>query len=335
MTNLENVSESTEITPTEDPKFDDYITQLEKEFNSSKLTEAEAVVAKFELDEVNGSKEIETKEVKEENVPETSALERVANKENEHKEIVSKFEAEKAEFTKAKAQWDTERKTLVSPQDILEMVSLEPDKFFERLGVDTDSIMKQLLFSKMADTNPAKAKLKVELRDLDTKREIKKLKEQLMNKEAEVSKAETYNKTYSGAGEYAKSVVEGERASKFPTVSQVAKADQSWVHARIMKEIISDATYRLARGESGDPISYDEAANRMEADLSALAKYLVKHEIAAETKEQKAAINPTNSTIKPPPPVRKKRELTSEEQDEYYIAQAVAYAEKLKAQERG
>jgi hypothetical protein len=187
--------------------------------------------------------------------------------------------------------------------------------------------MKTLLVSKLPDTNPAKAKLKGELKDLENKREVRSLRAEIAAKERKEQSDRQYREAVESGEKYVDSLTkeDSEQVKTLPTVSRLAKANSKFAHALITREILEDARERhYVRGETGNPLTYEEAAKRVETDLAELSKYLVSENAAVAQKTETKQPTNNNSKIVPSTPVKVRKEKTIKDQEEEAINNAVA-----------
>lgn len=263
---------------------------------------------------------------------EDRGIERIAAREKELREKLEKFESEKkaweVEKTKLKAP------TGIDPQQLVDGLTFEPDKVFTALGIDSDMLMKSLLVAKLPDDNPAKNKLRAELKDMETKRELRTLKKQLEDKDAQAQRVSQYNEMVAGVDSYVKVLTEGkaESSKNLPTLSKVATANSKYVNDRILREIMVDARERYFQGDNGDPISYEEAAKRVESELAILAKSLGSTNVPAEKKAPQPG---NNSRIVPPTPTKSPRKDTPEDLEERAVRNAEAEYYRLEKSRAG
>jgi hypothetical protein len=137
------------------------------------------------------------------------------------------------------------------------------------LGVDVELAFKEMLYNRASDGNPVKAKLKEELRDYQTKKELDTMRRELETRDMAEAQRKYFDTVSTGAREYVQKLDE----KVAPTLATVVKGGKSdWAHSKILGEIVRDAQDRLARGEGGDVLSYAEAAARVESDIKALAE---------------------------------------------------------------
>lgn len=146
-----------------------------------------------------------------------------------------------------------------------------PAEILKLAGIDPMIAMKQMMYDSASDTNPVKAKLAEELRDYHTKSELDKMRRELETRDVEAQRAQYFQTVQTGAREY---VTKGFDEKVTPIFAEVAKTEPDYMHKRVMQEIVKDASDRLAKGEDGEPLSYSDAAKRVEKDLEVLAKVL-------------------------------------------------------------
>lgn len=332
-------------------EFDKFISAFEDEESTelakSRIAEAEAL----EKDEAAESSEVDTgKESKETEgntevvKPDDSkkvegeerAFERVAAKEKEVRDLNAKFEVERNKFLDEKRLFEQERQSLINPTVLTEALMLDTHGTLAKLGVDSERVMKSLLYSKLPDNHPSKAKLREELRDLDTKREMRVLREQIESRDKQAAQRAEYERTVTELGKYVEKL--GEGSAELPTVSKVAKENRDYVNKRVLREIVEDARERYLRGETGDPLSYDAAAKRVEEDLTVLASVFGKVKPAENTNgkaEEKNDNVPSVTRPKlPAPAVKVKKEVTIEDLEQRAIVNAVAEYEKHEARRK-
>lgn len=254
-----------------------------------------------------------------------SGLTRLANKEKEVRELISKFETEKKELL-----------SRPDPKILADQLRLYPEKVLASLGIDTEMVMKTILYNKLEDSNPAKGKLREQLKEMETNKKFHELEEKLASKERAIAQQEKYQEILTGAERYVEDIGKSAVHEKtYPTLSKLAKADGKVLHARIMKEIETDAVARYARGESGDPLSYDEAATRVESDLAVLSRLLTGS--AANGLAQKqvpSSQSNSNSNVRPPASPIVKKDLSIEDLEERAIKNAIVEYHKHQARSR-
>ena len=315
-------------------EFDKFISAFE--------TEESGAVAKSRIEAADSlEKEVpEAEAVPPEVVPpeatkgEDRGLERVAAKEKEVRELRTAFETERNKYLDEKRQFEQERTSLINPQALTEALMLDTAGTLTKLGVDSERVMKSLLYSKLPDNHPSKAKLREELRDLDTRRQMRTLEDKLASKDRETAQRVEYEKTVTELGKYVNTLKEG--SEHLPTVSKVAKDNLEYLNKRVLREIVEDARERYLRGETGDPLTFETAASRVEEDLSVLAKLFGSKPPSENTvgdikKSTEAPEIPSVTKPKLPPPNRVKKELTIEDLEERALINAVAEYERAES----
>lgn len=172
------------------------------------------------------------------------------------------FEAEKAAWTEeqSKAQQDS-----ITADQLRQVLLTTPEKLLEVLGIETPRVSQLLVAHLMGDkaTPELKAlreRAQTDARTLALETELKQMKM------AEAARAET-EKVQRGAAEYVKKGL----SKHCPTVAEVAKVNAARVQEEIFQEIANDAAKRARREPNGKPISFDEAARRVEKRWSEIA----------------------------------------------------------------
>lgn len=208
-----------------------------------------------------------------EETPEQAGMKRLQAREEEVRNLEKDFENRVASAVKAKIP-DFSGK---GPADVL-----------KHFGIDPEIAMKQLMYERASDDNPVKAKLKEELRDYQTSLELKAVRAELERRDAEQAQRKYYQDISDGARKY---VTDGADEKVAPFFTEVAKAKPDYAHGRVMQVIVQDAQERYARGENGEPLTYSEAAKRVNDDLKVLAEIF-----RAEKKAVKPNTNATSTT---------------------------------------
>jgi hypothetical protein len=198
-----------------------------------------------------------------------------------------------------------------------------PEEVLKLAGLDPDLALKQMMFEKASDSNPVKAKLREELRDYHTKKELDSMRAELESRDAQARQQQYFQTVNDGARSYVEKVDE----KVAPVFSQLAKAELNYAHQRVMQEIIRDAQSRAARGEDGEPMSYEAAVKAVESDLSILAKVLASKQTDVTPGKKSAVVSPAMKTSKPL--VKQYKEPTSDD----LIAKAIEDSVKMFHQE--
>jgi hypothetical protein len=198
-----------------------------------------------------------------------------------------------------------------------------PEEVLRLAGLDPDLALKQMMFEKASDSNPVKAKLREELRDYHTKKELDSMRAELESRDAQARQQQYFQTVNDGARSYVEKVDE----KVAPVFSQLAKAELNYAHQRVMQEIIRDAQSRAARGEDGEPMSYEAAVKAVESDLSILAKVLASKQTDVTPGKKSAVVSPAMKTSKPL--VKQYKEPTSDD----LIAKAIEDSVKMFHQE--
>lgn len=188
-------------------------------------------------------------------------LERIAAKEKEVRELKDSFEKERGQYIKHAD------------------LNLNPSKVLQAAGIDPDVLMKTILYEKLPDTSPVKAKLKTELSEVLVNKKLKELDDKIENDKKQTTNAQAQARVYQETVANIESFVgkfKDKEDTTLPTLSVVGKEGADVLKGLIMDELINDATRRYASGESGDPITHEEAAKRIEKRLASLVPFLSK-----------------------------------------------------------
>lgn len=177
----------------------------------------------------------------------------------------------------------------------VDLSQLDPDTYFEKTGQDKELFFKRELFARAKDGSPLKEQLKKDLSEYESKSEITKLRAEMAAKErAEESRKyiETYRNT---ARDYVTKLDE----KVAPTMSKFVKSNESdWVIDELMSEVSRDAQERFAKGDSGDPLTPEQALKRLESKYARFAKVFT-----APAAPDKKVVKPKSDVIVKTPPV--------------------------------
>lgn len=223
---------------------------------------------------------------------EEKSLARIATKEKEVRELTSKFEAERKAF-------EAERRGLVKPADMKD----NPTAVLKAAGLDPELVMKQILFEKLPDDSPVKAKLKSELSEYHRDKQIADLRREIEAKDNAAAQQRQYQETISTIEKYTETFKEDNK--ELPNLSRIGKKDPGYLKDLIVQEIVDDVRHRYITGEGGDPIDHTEAARRVNARIAKLATFLsdskteVKKPAGTVTTKKTIPGNPTAKDAKP------------------------------------
>lgn len=157
--------------------------------------------------------------------------------------------------------------------DLAEMGGHDPLGVITTLGLDPDSFIKLSLAQQLGDAAPDK--LKEFARGASERREIAKIRAELAAERQARAAAEYFNTISAGARAHVtKNLGDPKAVKAYPSLSKAAKVDPQYVHDEIMEEIVKEARIKATTDPNGEPISYDEAAKRVEARLARIAKLI-------------------------------------------------------------
>jgi hypothetical protein len=163
----------------------------------------------------------------------------------------------------------------------------DEEEILKHYGVDEDLLFKKLLYKNASD-GEHKTKLGQELKEYNTKKEIKALRDEIKQKEQIAANKAFYEEVVSTARKNVEKVDQKE----LPTLHALVSAGKTqYVHDKVLQEITKDAQARFAKGEQGDVLSSLEALKRVESDLKTLAEVF-----KANTKPAPANVKPKVGT---------------------------------------
>jgi hypothetical protein len=155
------------------------------------------------------------------------------------------------------------------PKDLEAEIYADPVSFFERLGIDTDQVVRASLARRMGEKAPKelRADMEAAARDLRTRKEIEALRAEVQAAKTERASREFYDKVVSDVRTFIES------PDLPPTVKAIASRNKERVFHEVMDVITRDAQAK-SRAGGGDLISFDEAVKQVESkwkDLVALS----------------------------------------------------------------
>ena len=207
---------------------------------------------------------------------EEKSLERIATKEKEVREATGKLETERKAF-------EAERKGLVKPGDMRD----NPSAVLKAAGLDPELVMKQILFEKLPDDSPVKAKLRDELKEYHRDKQITDLRREIEAKDEAAASQKQYQETISTIEKYANTFKEDSK--EMPNLSRIGKKDPAYLKDLIVKELVDDVRHKYITGEGGDPITHEEAAKRVHSLVTKIASFLV--DSKTEVKKPAGTVN--------------------------------------------
>lgn len=223
------------------------------------------------------------------------ALERTVQRELAAKEAEQRAETRLAELKVKEAEFASMR-GLKSTKDLMEMASIDALGAIKALGQDPDTFIR-IALAQALPPDRVPAELREFTKDVATKREIAALRRQIDEQNQARTYQEFLNSVQSGARKYVESV-----GDSTPTLAVVAKADPERVYREIMEEISKDAGARASQDPNGEPLTYTEAAKRVEERFVQYKALLLgpNGTTAATTQSTKKPTNALPPQSKPP-----------------------------------
>lgn len=286
------------FSPTEiDTQVNDFISEISKEFIPDEPAPAPVAAAPVIEAPADPAKPAEQPNSVAD--PTERGLERLVAREVELREREKNVESASKEIETLRARLQELEPRALTPE-LLDKIKLSPSDGLRALGLDPDEVVRTALMEKLGDRANTP-----EMRDMMEKVRIRKemeaLKSQVQEAERRQQAQAYFAQVSTGANEYVKNTEGLSRHA--PTVAEVAKHNPDRVFQEIMEEITRDASVRSAKGDTGDIISYQEAAMRVDKRWSAM----------------KAMFVPSTPTVSPSPagmtpattPVEAKTEVKS------------------------
>lgn len=176
------------------------------------------------------------------------------------------FQAREARVQGLETELATLR-TQLPAKDVQERLYHSPSEALKAMGHDPEAIVRLMIAEQLeAAGKPVPPELKEFVKDAATQREIKALRAQVQQNHQAQESAAFFNAVALGAREYVKTV----DSKALPTLAGIAKANPDRAHREIMEEITADARVRLAADPNGQPMTYQDAAKRVETRLAEL-----------------------------------------------------------------
>lgn len=161
-------------------------------------------------------------------------------------------------------------------QEIFEQFGHSPTAAVQALGHDPETTVRLMIAEQLeAKGQEVPPALKEFVKDAKRERRIKELEFREAQRVRQAALQQEFNAVHAGGREYVKTFTGDTKDAKvaglvktMPVLAKLARANQDEAHREIMEEIATDARARYAADPNGQPITYEEAAKRVEARLS-------------------------------------------------------------------
>ncbi len=178
--------------------------------------------------------------------------------------------AQTNEMAALKAQIELLQKKMPAP-DLEDKMFLNPSEAVKALGQDPETVVKLMLHEQLEARGAEipqglKDFVKDYRKDVAANRRIATLEAQLAQRARDEAALNEFNAVQLGAREYVKTV----DSKVMPSLAKIATSNPDRAHREIMEEISRDAKQRVAADPNGQPLTYAEAAKRVEARLADL-----------------------------------------------------------------
>lgn len=214
---------------------------------------------------------------------------------------------------------------------VTENLHHSPSEAIKALGHDPETVVRLMIAEQLeAKGQEVPAALKEFVKDAKNNRRVAQLERQLAEKSRNEENAAFFNAVALGAREYVTKV----DSKKQPTLANIAKTNPDRAHREIMEEISKDARSRMAADPNGQPITYQEAAERVEARLAELRTLLSPVPASIDPKKPVAGLKQTPPNQKPPVKPLKPWEKKGDDVFAQGLAEAEREFHRLEAQAR-
>lgn len=286
----------------------DVISEIEGEFNQN---EAEEVLGEDGLPippEVEPTTEdrVEPVEPVQDDPAVMRGLDRLVQRETAQQAKEAAFQAREAQVSRLEKE-NADLRGKMPQADMVDKLWHSPSAVLKELGHDPKVVVRLMIAEQLKEDGqeipPALqdyVKKAAEIKaDKARDAEVAGLKAQLADRQRQETATAYFNGIALGAQEYVKGLTDPkktvENGKKFPTFAELVKANSDRAHREVLGEITRDAQSRMATDPNGDPLTFEEAAKRVEARLSDMKSLLVQTNPGATQARPGQKILPTQT----------------------------------------
>jgi hypothetical protein len=191
----------------------------------------------------------------------------------------------------------TQLRAKMPATDLTDKLGHSPTEAIKAAGQDPEFVLRVLLAEHLrGQGKEVPADLQKAIEKADSQREMKSIRAELARREANDQAVAYFNNIALGARDYLKTV----GSKDTPTLAGLSKSDPDRAHREIMEEITADARRRSGADPNGEPLTYPEAAARVEARLSDYKALLGSAAPASTSDTKQAPVAKTPPQQKPP-----------------------------------
>lgn len=257
----------------------------------------------------------------------------------------SQFAARESEVAQLRTELES-LKSAVPSKDLVEKFAYSPSEALKALGHDPATIVRVLIAEDLKARNqPVPAELQSFVEKASDRRELLALKASLAERDRREAEAQArtqamaaaqqeFNVLSAGGQEYVKTHGTGQEWKQMPLLAELAKSNAERAHKEIMEEILRDAQSRAAADPNGKPITYAQAASKVEARLADYRSLFGPAQTAATTPGTKAAAPQTPPQSKPPAKPLAPWRLRDTSVEDQGINEAIREYNRLEAESR-
>jgi hypothetical protein len=227
----------------------------------------------------------------------TSALIKLLEKDRELVEVRSQLRTERETFEAEKAAWQEQRsrEDVISADALRRVLMTDPSKLLTTLGLAPGRVSQLLIANQLGDKAPPELRQATERAQWEAR--VLELEAQVAQSNAHTQARAEADRVRAGTTEYVTAGV----STECPTVAEVAKVDRSRVEDEIFQEIVQDAARRASREPNGKPLTFEEAARRVEKRWSPLASAFRSQSAGTTAAPAPASKQVAQSGVKPAP----------------------------------
>lgn len=256
----------------------DVISEIEEEFISDEAPE-------FTPEELEQPVEQEPEQVQpeapaEESPEITKGLDRIIAREVALQAREAQFAARESRVSALEKEI-TELRSKLPAQEIYDKFNFSPTEALKSMGQDPETVVRLMIAEQLeAKGQEVPAALKDFVKDAKRERRIKELEYREVQREKAQALQAEYTAVLLGAKEYVTGFTGDTKDAKvaaltksMPVLTKIVRTNPDQAHREIMEEITRDAQARMVTDPLGQPITFEEAARRVEARLSTYSSY--------------------------------------------------------------
>ena len=265
----------------------------------------------------------------------TSAMLRLLDAEKKVREERESLAREREAFEAERSKPQEQPKDSITADQLRRVLRTNPLGLFQALGVTPSEVSPLIIYGQMGDKAPPE--IQEAARRAAERAEFLEERDQLRAEREQLSRTRTAQEEFQRVRTDVQEYVKTGLSTHAPTVAELAKEDAAMVDEAIMDEIVRDAAVRHSRGETGKPLTAEQAVARLEKRWARIRKS------PSSTNVQAAAPNAQKPAAGTPAVAPKKlankgfvkpwlseQEMSDAAREEQYLNEAIALERKLR-----